>query len=67
MPDIKAIVTARAQACGFNLVGVTGADDFAADRDAALERIRDERMGGRICRPGRTGLRLMRWSACRRI
>ena len=44
--DWKAIVTARARACGFDLVGVTGADDFVADRDAALERIREGRMDG---------------------
>ena len=46
MPNIKAVVTARARACGFDLVGVTGADDFVADRDAALERIREGRMDG---------------------
>ncbi len=46
MPDLKAIVIAHARACGFDLVGVTGADDFAADRDAALERIREGRMDG---------------------
>ena len=46
MMDLKAIVTAHARACGFDLVGVTSADDFAADRDAALERIREGRMDG---------------------
>ena len=46
MNDLKAIVTAHARACGFDLVGVTSADDFAADRDAALERIREGRMDG---------------------
>ena len=46
MIDLKATVTSRARACGFDLVGVTSADDFAADRDSALERIRDGRMDG---------------------
>ena len=46
MTDLKTIVTAHARACGFDLVGVTSADDFAADRDAALERIREGRMDG---------------------
>ena len=36
----------QARACGFDLAGVTSADDFAADRDAALERIREGRMDG---------------------
>ena len=46
MNDLKATVTAQARACGFDLVGVTSADDFAADRQAAIERIRDGRMDG---------------------
>ena len=46
MTDLKTTVTAQARACGFDLVGVTSADDFAADRDAALERIREGRMDG---------------------
>ena len=46
MPDLKATVLAHARACGFDIVGVTGAEDFAADRDAALERIREGRMDG---------------------
>ena len=46
MNDLKAIVIAHARACGFDLVGVTSADDFDADRDAALERIREGRMDG---------------------
>jgi len=46
MNDLKATVTAHAHACGFDLVGVTSADDFDADRDAALERIREGRMDG---------------------
>ncbi len=46
MTDVKATVTAQARACGFDLVGVTSADDFDADRGAALERIREGRMDG---------------------
>ena len=46
MTDLKAIVVSSARACGFDLAGVTSADDFAADRDAALERIREGRMDG---------------------
>ena len=46
MTDLKATVIAQARACGFDLVGVTSADDFAADREAALERIRDGHMDG---------------------
>ena len=46
MTDLKATVTTQARAAGFDLVGVTSADDFASDRDAALERIREGRMDG---------------------
>ena len=46
MSDLKDIVVQQARACGFDLVGVTGAEDFANDREAALERIRDGRMDG---------------------
>ena len=46
MTELKATVTAHARACGFDLVCVTSADDFTADRDAALERIREGRMDG---------------------
>ena len=46
MTNLKAIVISHARACGFDLVGVTSADDFADDRDAALERIREGRMDG---------------------
>ena len=46
MNGIKSIVITHARECGFDLVGVTGADDFAADRGAALERIRDGHMDG---------------------
>ncbi len=46
MRDLKSIVTAHARACGFDLVGVTAADDFVADRSAALERIHQGQMEG---------------------
>ena len=46
MQDLKAVVTAQALACGFDLVGITSADEFVDDRDAALERIRDGHMDG---------------------
>ena len=46
MSNLKDIVVQQAQACGFDLVGVTGAEDFADDREAALERIQDGRMDG---------------------
>ena len=46
MSDLKATVSSHARACGFDLVGVTSADDFASDRDAALERIREGQMDG---------------------
>ena len=43
---LKATVIAHAHACGFDLAGVTSTEDFAADREAALERIRDGQMDG---------------------
>ena len=46
MSDLKSLVTAQALACGFDLVGITSADDFTADRQAALERIREGHMDG---------------------
>ncbi len=46
MSDLKTIVVEQARACGFDLVGVTGAEDFADDRAAALERIGEGRMDG---------------------
>ena len=46
MTDLKATVIAQARACGFDLVGVTSADAFVADREAALERLRDGHMDG---------------------
>ena len=46
MDDLKTLVVAHARKCGFDLVGITSADDFAADRAAALERLRDGRMEG---------------------
>ena len=46
MPDLESVVKAQAHACGFDLVGVTSADDFVSDREAALERIREGQMEG---------------------
>ncbi len=46
MLDLKSVVKAHALACGFDLVGVTSADDFPADREAAMERIRQGQMDG---------------------
>ncbi len=46
MTGLKPLIAAQARACGFDLVGVTGADDFVADRNTALERIRQGRMDG---------------------
>ena len=46
MTDLKALVTAHARAAGFDLVGVTSAADFAADREVALARLREGRMDG---------------------
>ncbi len=46
MSNLKDIVVQQAQACGFDLVGVTGWEDFSDDREAALERIRDGQMDG---------------------
>ena len=46
MTNLKATVITQARACGFDLVGVTSADDFVADRGAALERIGEGRMDG---------------------
>ena len=46
MSDLKDTVIAMARGCGFDLVGVASADDFAADRAAALERIREGHMDG---------------------
>ena len=46
MTDRKAIVVELAGACGFDLVRVTSAAEFAADREAALRRIQDGHMDG---------------------
>ena len=46
MSDLKSLVTDQARACGFDLVGITGAEDFTSDRLAALERIREGHMEG---------------------
>ena len=46
MSDLKDMVVALSRECGFDLVGVTSADEFAYDREAALERVREGRMDG---------------------
>ena len=46
MSDLKSIVESQARACGFDLVGITSADDFTSDRQAALESIRDGHLDG---------------------
>ena len=46
MSALKEAVKALARACGFDLVRIASADDFVADRAAALERIRDGLMDG---------------------
>ena len=46
MDDWKRRVVATARDCGFDLVAVTGADEFAGDRAAALQRIADGLMDG---------------------
>ena len=46
MTDRKAIVVELAGACGFDLVRITSAEEFAADREAALRRIQDGHMDG---------------------
>ncbi len=43
---LKALVDGCARECGFDLVRLTTAEDFEADREAALERIREGRMDG---------------------
>ena len=46
MDDWKRLVVATARDCGFDLVAITGADEFADDRAAALQRIADGLMDG---------------------
>ena len=46
MDDWKRRVVATARDCGFDLVAVTGAAEFAGDRAAALQRIADGLMDG---------------------
>ena len=46
MDDWKRCVVATARDCGFDLVAVTGAAEFAGDRAAALQRIADGLMDG---------------------
>ena len=44
--DVKATIKDIATALGFDLVRVTSAEEFVADRKVALERIRDGLMDG---------------------
>ena len=46
MDDWKRLVVDTARDCGFDLVAVTGAAEFAGDRAAALQRIADGLMDG---------------------
>ena len=46
MQDLKTHITEYAIECGFDLVRITGADEFVKDRDAALARIEDGKMDG---------------------
>ncbi len=46
MEDLKKHIVEYAKECGFDLVRVTGAEDFSDDRDAALKRIRAGQMDG---------------------
>ena len=57
MDDLKSIVVDQARACGFDLVRVTGADEFERDREEALRRISDGHMDGL---PWFTGQRVRR-------
>ena len=46
MHDLKTQITEYAVQCGFDLVRITGADEFVRDRDAALTRIKSGQMDG---------------------
>ncbi len=46
MLDIKFLITEYAKECGFDLVGITSADEFVEDREITLERLRDGHMDG---------------------
>jgi epoxyqueuosine reductase len=46
MQDLKAHISSYAVECGFDLVRITGAEAFAEDRDAALNRIKAGQMDG---------------------
>jgi len=46
MQDLKSDITEYAIQCGFDLVRVTGAEEFAPERDAALDRIKTGHMDG---------------------
>ena len=46
MQDLKTYITKYSIQCGFDLVRITGAEEFAQDRDAALTRIKSGQMDG---------------------
>ncbi len=46
MQDLKHYISTYAIKCGFDLVRITGAEEFARDRDAALNRIESGQMDG---------------------
>ena len=46
MHDLKSHIKTYAIECGFDLVRITGAEEFAEDRDVALARIESGQMGG---------------------
>ena len=46
MQDLKEQIKGYAIQCGFDLVRITGAEEFVQDRDAALARIKDGKMDG---------------------
>jgi len=46
MQDLKSHITEYATQCGFDLVRVTGAEEFVQERDAALSRIKAGHMDG---------------------
>ncbi|MCH7737428.1 MAG: tRNA epoxyqueuosine(34) reductase QueG [Chloroflexi bacterium] len=46
MQDLKDYIKSYAIQCGFDLVRITGAEEFVQDREAALTRIKDGQMDG---------------------
>ena len=46
MQNFKTYITQYAIQCGFDLVRITGAEEFAQDRNAALTRIKSGQMNG---------------------